>query len=152
MNPNEELINKFYEAFQNKDPDAMKTCYSKDVTFSDEVFKNLDYRHVNGMWSMLIRRGKDLELVYDSVEANDSRGSANWTATYTFSGRKVVNKIHAEFQFENGLIVSHIDSFDFYKWAKQALPFGFILGFFIRSKVQAQSMKQLEKYVAKHDI
>jgi len=58
MNPNEELINKFYEAFQNKDPDAMKTCYSKDVTFSDEVFKNLDYRHVNGMWSMLIRRGK----------------------------------------------------------------------------------------------
>mmetsp|Transcript_6661 Transcript_6661/g.8068 ORF Transcript_6661/g.8068 Transcript_6661/m.8068 type:complete len:156 (-) Transcript_6661:930-1397(-) len=155
MHPHEELITKFYESFQATNSDGMKACYHEDVVFNDEVFKKLDFDHVASMWSMLLRGAKKdggLELVFDSVEANDDSGSANWTATYKFQGRKVVNRIHAEFTFKDGKIVTHNDSFDFYKWAKQALPLGFVLGLFIRPVIQKFSMKTLKGYMAKHKV
>ena len=35
---NEELINKFYSAFQKLDHAAMNSCYSEDIVFFDPVF------------------------------------------------------------------------------------------------------------------
>ena len=39
-------------------------------------------------------------------------------ATYTFSatGRTVVNRIRARFDFRDGKIVRHVDSFDLWRW------------------------------------
>jgi hypothetical protein len=54
----------------------------------------------------------------------------------------VINKIKANFVFENGKIKEHKDSFDFYKWAKQALGFkGLLLGWtsFLHNKVKQQA-------------
>ena len=39
--PNAALIERFYEAFQRRDVDAMAACYAPDVTFSDPVFVGL---------------------------------------------------------------------------------------------------------------
>ena len=50
--------------------------------------------------------------------------SAHWEAHYLFSatGRKVLNRIDAEFEFDHaGLIVRHRDRFDFWAWSRQAL-------------------------------
>src|SRR4051812_30879168 len=123
MSQNKELINKFYRAFQNKDYKTMQNCYADDATFSDPVFENLNATEVKAMWQMLITRATDLELEFKNVEANENTGSAEWIATYTFTstGKKVVNKIKANFVFENGKIKDQKDSFDFYNWAKQAL-------------------------------
>jgi ketosteroid isomerase-like protein len=121
-NPNADLIHQFYTAFQQKDAAGMKACYGKDLVFNDPVFQNLSYIEANKMWEMLLRRGKDLELTFDNVRPTPTGCSADWEATYTFSqtGRKVVNRIHAQFEIMDGKITRHTDSFDFYKWARQA--------------------------------
>ena len=38
MNPNEELVNKFYTAFQKLDFETMNSCYSEDIAFYDPAF------------------------------------------------------------------------------------------------------------------
>ncbi len=64
MNSNQELIAGFYQAFQNKDYKTMQDCYAEDATFNDEVFLNLTADEVRAMWEMLIKKGKDLQLVF----------------------------------------------------------------------------------------
>ena len=140
MHPNQQLLTSFYEAFRQKDYATMQACYADTAVFNDAVFQNLDATHVRNMWEMLIKRGKDLELTYSNIEANDTTGSADWTATYTFSQtkRRVVNHVRANFTFENGKIVNHTDRFDFYTWSKQALGLsGLLLGWtgFMQKKV-----------------
>lgn len=154
MNPNEQIITKFYTAFKEKDFKTMQTCYADNATFNDEAFKNLDAAQVRAMWQMLITRGKDLVLTFENVTADDSKGSAEWTATYTFSAtkRKVVNHIKAQFSFENGKIVKHTDTFDFHHWAIQALGLtGALLGWtgFLKKKVQKTAMESLVSFMKK---
>lgn len=130
----------------------MQDCYADKATFSDEAFQNLNSAQVKAMWEMLIKRGKDLELRFQNVTANEKTGSAEWIANYTFSqtGNKVENHIKANFEFENGKIVKHIDSFDFYKWTSQALGLpGKLLGWtsFLQNKVRQKAMKSLDDFM-----
>lgn len=152
MNPNEQLITNFYKAFQKRDYKTMQACYSDNATFSDEVFVNLNAKEVRAMWEMLITRGKDLQLEFKNIRADEKTGSAEWVATYTFSatGKKVVNRINASFVFENGKIIKHTDHFSFYKWSSQALGFmGFFLGWtsFLKQKVRSQAAKSLSEFL-----
>lgn len=130
----------------------MQDCYADDATFSDAAFQNLNSAQVKAMWEMLIKRGKDLELRVQNVTADEKTGSAEWIANYTFSqtGNKVENHINANFEFENGKIVKHIDTFDFYKWSSQALGLvGKLLGWtsFLQNKVQQKARKSLEEFM-----
>ena len=155
MLQNKERINKFYTAFQKKDYKTMQDCYANNATFSDPVFENLNAAEVRAMWQMLITRATDLALEFKNVAADETSGSAEWTAVYTFSatGKKVINKIKANFVFENGKIKEHKDSFDFYKWAKQALGFkGLLLGWtsFLHNKVKQQARNNLIKFMSKY--
>jgi ketosteroid isomerase-like protein len=157
MNDNEKLIHHFYESFADKDYKAMQEYYADDATFSDEAFKNLNSAQVKAMWEMLCKRGKDLELTFQNVTADEKTGSAEWVAKYTFSqtGRKVENHIKANFEFANGKIVKHTDSFDFYKWISQALGLpGKLLGWtsFLQSKVRQKAMKSLEDFMKSKKI
>ena len=152
MNDNEKLIHHFYNSFSRKDYKAMQDCYADNATFSDAVFQNLNSVQVKAMWEMLIKRGKDLELTFKNVSANEKTGSAEWIANYTFSqtGRKVENHIKANFEFENGKIIKHVDSFDFYKWSSQALGLpGKLLGWtsFLQNKVRQTAMKSLDDFM-----
>jgi len=155
MLQNKERINKFYTAFQKKDYKTMQDCYANNATFSDPVFENLNAAEVRAMWQMLITRATDLALEFKNVAADETSGSAEWMATYTFTstGNKVVNKIKANFVFENGKIKEHKDSFGFYKWAKQALGFkGLLLGWtsFLHNKVKQQARNNLIKFMSKY--
>jgi ketosteroid isomerase-like protein len=152
MNDNEKLIRHFYESFKNKDFKSMQSCYADNATFSDAVFQNLNAAQVRAMWEMLITRGKDLELRFQNIKADEKTGSAEWIANYTFSqtGNKVENHIKANFEFENGKIVKHVDDFDFYKWSSQALGVsGKLLGWtsFLKNKVRQKAMKSLEDFI-----
>lgn len=152
MNTNEQLITSFYQAFQKKDYKTMQDCYANNALFNDEVFVNLDANQVRSMWEMLITRGRDLTLEFSNVGATENEGHAEWIATYTFSatGKKVINKVKANFVFEKGKIVKHTDQFSFYKWASQALGIsGILLGWmpFLKNKVRTQAMKNLFSFV-----
>ena len=152
MTNNEQLIRNFYQSFQNKDYKAMQNCYADDAIFNDAIFKNLDSKQVKAMWEMLITRGKNFSLTFDNIKADKNAGSADWTATYTFSGtnRKVINHVKADFIFENNKIIKHTDDFDFFKWSRQALGLqGLLLGWtsFLKSKVQRSAMRGLDDFM-----
>lgn len=148
---NRELITRFYQAFQRLDAEAMVACYSDDITFSDPVFGTLRGRDVGDMWRMLTTRAKDFSLTFDNVYANQGGGSAHWVARYLFSqtGRSVVNDIQARFVIRDGLICRHDDSFDLWRWSRQALGLpGLLLGWspLLQNKVRQQAFKGLRAY------
>ena len=131
MNSGEQLIHRFYTAFAARDPEGMIACYHPDVVFTDPVFGRLNAAEARAMWRLLVSRSSDLTLVYSDVKATDDTGSAHWEATYTFSrtGRHVVNKLDSVFAFRDGAIIRQTDTFDFWKWSRQALgPAGVALG------------------------
>jgi ketosteroid isomerase-like protein len=149
---NRELIERFYAAFARRDGDAMAACYAANARFRDPVF-TLDGAHVGAMWRMLCSRGVDLRVECAGVEGDDAGGAARWQAWYTFSttGRAVHNVVHARFAIRDGRIVEHIDAFDFWRWARQALgPAGLLLGWspVLRAKVRRQAASALARYEA----
>ncbi|MEX0722267.1 MAG: nuclear transport factor 2 family protein [Gracilimonas sp.] len=151
MNQNEELIHRFYSAFQQLDAKTMMTCYHVEASFSDPVFELKTKQEISAMWTMLCERAQEFELTFEEVKANKKIGSAKWQAAYLFSqtNRKVINRIEAQFKFREGLIIEHTDSFNFWRWSKQALGIpGQVLGWtsFLKKKVQKQARKNLKRF------
>ena len=156
MNTNEQLITDLYSAFQKRDGAKMAGFYHADAVFSDAVFGPLHGKEIGAMWQMLCLRGKDLKVGFSRVNADNKSGSAHWQAWYTFSstGRKVHNVIHATFIFKNGKILEHHDHFNFWRWSSQALgPLGVLLGWtpFVQSKVRAQAKNALIAFMQKKE-
>jgi len=154
MHPNEKLIQKFYTCFQKRDHQGMAACYHDEVEFSDAVFIGLKGARAKGMWRMLCERGKDLEIAVSGISADAHSGKAHWEARYTFSatGRKVHNKIDAAFQFADGKIIKHQDSFDLWKWARMALGLkGILLGWLpaVQTAIRKEAGKNLENFMKK---
>lgn len=149
---NRALIERFYTAFGQLDGQAMTACYAPDATFEDPAFGELRGPDIGSMWRMLTGRATDLTVELPSHDADESTGSANWIASYTFStGKHVVNDIQARFRFSEGLITDHRDSFDFRRWARQALgPMGLLVATIppLRSQARKKALAQLAEYKA----
>ncbi|HEX2211546.1 MAG TPA: nuclear transport factor 2 family protein [Longimicrobium sp.] len=157
MHPNAALIHRFYDSFAALDAGGMRACYHPDVVFSDPAFGELRGPEAGAMWAMLCARAKDLQVEALNVEADDARGRAHWEARYTFgqTGRPVHNRIDAEFEFRDGLIIRHTDTFDFYAWARQALgPAGLLLGWtpILQNRVRSTARAGLDKYMRENGI
>ncbi len=152
---NHELINSFYESFARTDAEGMVSNYADDIVFSDPAFGEQKGDDAKNMWRMLIANSKgNLKITFGNVHADDTSGSANWVAEYPFSktGRHVVNKIAARFEFHNGKITRHTDHFDLWKWSQQALGWkGYVFGrtTFMKNKIQEQTKILLKAYRVK---
>ncbi len=152
MSSNADTITRFYTAFALRDPAPMAAAYAPDATFADAVF-SLRGKEIGAMWHMLCESGTDLRVVFSGVEADDAVGRAHWEAWYSFGGRPVHNILDARFKFANGLIIEHRDTFDFRRWAAQALgPLGKLLGWapFVRRQVQARARARLDRFILAH--
>jgi limonene-1,2-epoxide hydrolase len=131
----------------------MSKCYHKNVVFEDPAFGKIHAQEVTAMWQMLIERSNgNLKIDFDNVIAENDSGQAIWVATYNFSksGRRVVNTIHANFKFEDDLIIAHHDHFDIWKWSIQALGLkGFLMGWttFMHNKIRENARLSLKKYM-----
>lgn len=155
MNAHETLIHNFYTSFQRRDAAGMAECYHPEVVFSDPVFMHLQGARAAAMWQMLCVRGKDLAITFANVRADEAAGAAHWEATYTFSksGRKVHNVIEAAFEFRDGKIIRHTDSFNLWKWAGMALgPPGTLLGWLppMQAAIRKEAGKSLDAFVLQH--
>jgi hypothetical protein len=154
MHLNEQLIQKFYSSFQKRDANGMISCYHSQIVFSDPVFGRLDSAHAVAMWQMLCGRAKNLEIVCSHVHAGNESGSAHWEARYTFgkSQRAVHNIIDATYEFRDGLIVKHADTFDLWRWSRMALgPIGIVLGWtpMIQAAIRKDARRGLDEFIAK---
>ena len=133
----------------------MQNSYADNATFNDPAFGDLNALQVRSMWEMLIGSSLDMVITFDKIKADDKTGTAEWMASYTFSGtgNKVVNKVKASFIFENGKIIRHHDHFNFHTWSRQALGLsGLLLGWtrFLKNKVRKTATGKLQKYMAAH--
>lgn len=153
---NQATITRLYDAFARLDGDTMQACYAPEARFQDEVFTLQGAREVGGMWHMLCAATRDKGRADWKLETRDiTDRSAHWDAHYRFSatGRLVVNRIDAEFEFDaNGLILRHRDRFDFWAWSRQALGVpGLILGWtpMFRKQVQAKAAENLRRFLDK---
>ncbi len=148
-----DLLTRFYTAFQRKDAEGMVACYTPDVRFSDPAFPDLVGERAKGMWRMLVGRGKDLRLEFRDITADERGGTAHWEAWYTFTstGKPVHNIIDATFTFRDGLIATHTDRFDLYRWTRQALGMkGTLLGWspLVQGAVRKQADKALTRFLS----
>ncbi|WP_438464772.1 nuclear transport factor 2 family protein [Marinomonas sp. PE14-40] len=150
MPDNKQVLTTFYEAFQKLDFQTMASCYHKDAEFRDEVF-DLKGEEINAMWHMLCKKATSFNLTF-SFEESNSHLTVTWQANYLFSqtGRPVENKITANFEFKDGKIIKHRDSFDFWRWSRQALGLpGYLMGWspFLRTKVRKMANQNLTKFI-----
>lgn len=154
MHSHEYLIRNLYTAFARRDGSAMSACYHEDASFSDPVFTELKGEQIGAMWTMLCLQAKTLEIVADEIKADDKGGQAMWTARYEFGKppRPVHNRVRAEFEFQDGLIICHRDHFKLWKWSRMALgPLGLVLGWNsgVQEKIRRQAMSNLTKFILK---
>ena len=150
---NAALIEKLYSALDRHDGDAMAACYAPEASFRDPAFGDLHGDEVGAMWRMLTSRAEDLDVELQSHEADEQTGTARWIAHYTFTqtGRHVTNDVRATFSFQDGLIVDHVDQFDFGRWSRQALgPMGLVLGWtpLLPAMTRRKALEQLDEFSA----
>lgn len=153
MNNNQQVIERFYTAFQRLDYATMQDCYSDDIIFSDPVFGLLKGDEAKAMWEMLCKNAKDFRLTFSNIEIIDEEyATCNWTASYTFSktGNKVENKIKAYMKFSEGKIIEHSDAFRLSTWLAQAMGWkGVLFGWtgFMKRAVQKNARKSLNRFI-----
>ena len=158
MHPNLQTLTRFYAAFAALDADAMGSCYSLDATFDDPAFSLKGQHEIAGMWHMLCNAARghgkqDWRLEVSNLHADDHTGHAHWEAHYVFSAtkRRVHNIVEADFTFTpEGLIASHRDQFDFWRWSRQALGLpGVLLGWSpsLKRKVRSTAAGNLKKFL-----
>lgn len=157
MQTNEEVITRFYSAFQRLDYEGMNACYSEDIIFSDPVFGLLRGDEARNMWEMLCKNAKDFSLTFsDIVLLDEEYATCKWVASYTFSktGKKVVNHIKAFMKLKDGKIIEHSDAFKISKWAAQALGWkGELFGWmgWMKRKIQRNARKGLVGFIEKKE-
>ncbi|MDQ3365577.1 MAG: nuclear transport factor 2 family protein [Myxococcota bacterium] len=149
--PHARLLETFYTAFQQRDAEGMVRCYHPAIRFSDPVFHTLEGPRVGAMWRMLCERATSLEVTFRDVRADDRTGSAHWEARYLFSatGRHVHNVIEATFEFQDGAISRHADTFDLWRWSGMALgPKGRLLGWLppVQKAIHQQAIRGLDAF------
>ena len=159
LHANARRIEAFYAAFAALDAEAMAALYAEDVRFEDPAFTLEGRDAVMAMWTMLCDSVKakgreDWSLEASAIRADAHEGSAHWEARYRFSatGRLVHNRIDARFVFRDGLVIRHVDTFDLWRWSRQALGApGLLLGWsgFLRGKVRAQAAARLDAWRAR---
>jgi ketosteroid isomerase-like protein len=147
---NAALIQKFYNSFAAADAQGMVSCYADDIEFNDPAFGPLKGDDAKNMWRMLLKT-PGIIITASNIRADDKSGSADWVAVYTFSltGRRVTNKVSAQFEFKDGRITKHTDDFSFWKWAAQAFGWkGYFLGWtpLMKNKVREQALGRLGKF------
>ncbi|KAG8751620.1 hypothetical protein FRC14_007723 [Serendipita sp. 396] len=173
----EQLVEKYLAAYKAYDLAAMDACTDPEFTFSDPAFPSLNCKYeprsswpighpnfvsvakqAKGMFSMFVnnREKNKMELEYKDIKKgiNDLTYTATYTVRYIFTGRPVTNVIQSTFTISptSNLLLSQVDAFPFYTWAKQALGLpGLLLGWtgYLQSQVQHNAGQSLEKYMKK---
>ena len=147
-----QVMQNFYEAFKAHDASTMASFYHQEATFSDPVFQNLNQQQTQAMWRMLLERSNGkLEIDFHSLIGDETMAQCTWEATYEFSKtkREVHNVIHATMEFKDGLILRHVDHFNFWRWSRMALgSSGALLGWspIVKNKVRKMALSSFQTF------
>lgn len=150
---NEELLEKFYTSFAQKNHKGMIECYHEKIKFKDPVFGILIKSKACEMWKMLLsKKDNSFSISYSDIETSNNTGQINWVAEYNYGpqNRKVINKVSSKFTFSEGKIIEHIDYFNLWRWTRQAIGVkGYLLGWsiFMKHRIRLKANIALNKYM-----
>ncbi|MCF6348597.1 MAG: nuclear transport factor 2 family protein [Flavobacteriaceae bacterium] len=148
-----EVLQNYYNAFQNLELDKMSNYYHADIEFYDHAFGTLNKNELEAMWSMLFNKAfKDLTLEISDIKIVDKKGFAHVECCYIYSltNRKVHNIIDTTIDFKEGKIIKQVDIFSLKRWAAQSLGWkqSFFAGTtFFKKRLQKQTRTALDKYL-----
>jgi hypothetical protein len=150
-------LDRFFAALARLDSVTLKSCYSDDARFEDELFSLHGSHAVGGMWRMLCEnvrhRGRMVwQLDVQDISTQGGLGSARWEAQYLYQDRPVHNIVSSDFSFDGlGLIRRHRDHFDFWSWSRQALGWrGNLAGWtpYMRKRTRREAAARLRRFVS----
>jgi hypothetical protein len=153
MTPEEQIVQKFYEAFKLSDPTGMAACYRDDATFNDLAFNLTGKSNISYMWHFVCHR--EPRVWFGCIRTVGPEVKAHWVADYKFQGERQVNyDIDSRFTIRDGLIKEHHDEASRWVWSRQALGFpkDIVVTLFpsvLRMKAKAELAKFLEEEKAK---
>jgi hypothetical protein len=149
MTPDEQVIQRFYVAFQASDADGMAACYRDNASFQDIAFKLIGKPNIADMWRFVCHRQP--RIWFGCIRTVGTEVKAHWVADYKFQGKRQVNYgIDSRFTIRDGLIQEHHDEASRWVWSKQALGFPkdivvTLLPFVLRIKARAELAKFLKE-------
>lgn len=151
---NKELIANFYESFGKLDAQGMIDYYHDQIEFEDPIFGKLNSKKVRSMWRLLLSKDSDMKVSYCDVKTQGNLGYAKWKATYFYGSkkRKITNECKASFEFKDGKIIRHTDTYSLWRWSHQAFGFvGLLLGWtsFFKNKITNKAQKALLDFETK---
>ncbi len=151
---NRELLDTFYIAFSKANAEKMVSCYHEEIIFQDPAFGTLHGIQAKNMWRMLLGRNSEIKISYQIISCDEATGKVDWVAHYAFGPNKraVTNKVQGNFEFKDGKIIVHKDTFDLWKWSQQAMgPIGYLLGWssFLKKSIQKKTNKLLASFSEK---
>lgn len=151
---NRDLLDTFYKGFNKANAEEMVSCYHEEIIFQDPAFGTLHGSQAKNMWRMLLSRNSSIKISYQIVACDENQGKVDWIARYTFGPKKrsIINKVTGDFKFRDGKIISHEDSFDLWKWSRQAMgPIGYFLGWsnLLKTSIQKKTNKLLTSFSEK---
>ena len=159
-----QTIETLYTAFRMLDAARMEACYAHGARFDDPAFALQGRERIGSLWRMLCEgiaaQGRadwriDVEDLVVYGEGAAAVGHAHWEPRYRFgpTGRRVHNLIDATFSFDaDGLILTHRDDFDFWRWSRQAIGLrGALFGWAPWFKRQARQAaeRRLDRWLAR---
>jgi hypothetical protein len=149
MSPDEQVVQRFYEAFKSSDAAGMAECYGEDATFQDIAFKLTGKPNIVAMWRFVCHRRP--RIWFGCIRTVDPEVKAHWVADYKFQGTNQVNYgSDSRFTIRDGLIQHHHDEASRWNWARQALgiPAAILVTafpFVLRIKANMELKKFLEE-------
>lgn len=154
-------IQRLYAALERREGEAMQALYAPQATFDDPLYSLHGAQEIGAMWRMVCRSARKRSrdewlLIADDLHVEGGRGSAHWEATYLHgtSDRRVHIVVDAAFEFAaDGLILHHVDHFDFRAWARQALGWpGQLFGGLppLHRFARRQAAERLARFLANH--
>lgn len=150
-----EIATGFYSAFAKGDAETMISFYDDPIEFEDPAFGKLKGDEAKMMWEMLIERSQgNLKIDFEVIETTENTARINWEARYPISntGRRIHNKISTNLTIENEKIIKHVDHFNLWKWAHQAIGWkGLVFGWTssVQLKIRNLSRALLDSYTPK---
>lgn len=147
MSKEAQIVKEFYKALSKGDYQKVNSLYHDDAKYRDEIF-DLRGKEINALWYTATRPEMNLIAHCKSLKVDGDRVTTDWNISYTIDtlNRKVELDETGVFQFQDGKIINHKDSYDFWSWCAQSLGFiGKALGWsqWLKNRVRNQAKKSV---------
>lgn len=120
MSSNRELIEKFYQSFQNRDFEAMDNCYDDNIVYFDPLYHFLNGSNVKFMWKFRYANTNHFNLDFEQIKTDDEE---YFTIEYRIryvseeTGNVVDQSIKSYIRISSGKISEHSEAFSIHQWS-----------------------------------